>query len=384
MEMNASVVSSRSRRGNVVVLTVFLLIGMVGCLAFALDLGLINTARTELQRSADAAALAATARVLEDQIFTLGAITRTDATTHARAVAEEFAGLNAVTTQSPELAEEDVRVGHYDTSSGTGTVDTNSSLYTNSVRVRVQRTSAQNGRLRLFFARVLGVDQLGLDAEATAAFWAGFRGFQIPEDGSNLGMLPITLDRESYTYALLQQHGEDNYAYNEVTGEVTPGEDGIPEVNLYPEGTGAPGNRGTVDFGATDNATPDLERQILYGLNANDLAFHGGSIELDEHGELILNGDTGISAALKSPLEAIKGRPRMIPIFDTVSGSGDNAMYTITGFTGIRILNVQLNGAMKHKKVIIQPAAMQTRGGIRDQDGSSRTTLIFSPVVLVD
>ena len=89
----------------------FLLIGMVGFVAFALDLGYIYTARTELQRSADAAALAATWRLLEDQIVTLGEISRPDATVNARAVAEQFARLNVVSRVNPELAENDVAVG---------------------------------------------------------------------------------------------------------------------------------------------------------------------------------------------------------------------------------------------------------------------------------
>jgi hypothetical protein len=38
---------------------------------------------------------------------------------------------------------------------------------------------------------------------------------------------------------------------------------------------------------------------------------------------------------------------------------------------------------MATKSVIIQPAPMQTRGGIRDEDGANRTTFIYSPVVLV-
>jgi hypothetical protein len=364
---------------------VLLLIGMVGCLAFALDLGFIYTTRSELQRSADAAALAATWRVLEDQVATLGEISRADATVNARAEAEEFAGLNNVASRSPELAEDDVEVGHYlENDDGTGEVDPDSSLYTNTVRVRVQRTEAQNGEVRLFFARALGVDQQGLQCEATAAFWSGFSGFKMPEDGSNLGMLPITLDRESYEHNLVSELGPDNYAYNPDTGAITAGHDGIPEVNLYPQGTGSPGNRGTVDFGNPNNATPDLQRQILYGLNESDLAYLGGSIQLDANGELILNGDTGISAAIKSSLDAIKGQPRMIPIFDSVSGNGNNANYTITGFCGIRILYVKLTGAMSSKQVIVQPAAMQTRGGIKDEDGSNRTMFIYSPVVLVD
>jgi Flp pilus assembly protein TadG len=383
--MNRQYVLGPSRRGNVVVLTVFLLIGMVGCIALAIDLGYIYTIRAELQRSADSAALGATNRLLEDQISSLAKISKSDATVNATAVAEEFAGLNPVATKDPELGQQDVAVGHYlENVGGPGQVDTGSALYTNSVRVRVQRSQAQNGQVSLFFAKALGVDQIGLDCEATAAFWAGFNGFKMPEDGSNLGMLPIALDRETYEYNLVQGNGPDEYAYNSETGAITSGSDGIPEVNLYPQGTGSPGNRGTVDFGNTNNATPDLVRQILYGLSAEDLAYHGGSIQFDSNGELILNADTGISAAIKTPLDQIKGQPRMIPIFDSISGNGNNANYTITAFTGIRILYVKLTGAMSSKKVVVQSAPMQTRGGIKDEDGSTRTLYIYSPVVLVD
>jgi Flp pilus assembly protein TadG len=373
--------SRRQRRGSVVVLTVFLLIGMVGCLAFALDLGFIFTARTELQRSADSAALAATSRLLEDQMATLEQITKEDATANAPAVAEQFAGLNAVSSQSPGLGENDVVVGHF--MQDAGTIDPNSNLTTNSVRVQVQRTEEQNGRIRLFFARALGVDELGLQCSATAAFWPGFSGFQMPEDGSNLGVLPIALDRETYE-SWITGNGDDNYSYDPDTGVITPGPDGILEVSLYPQGTGSPGNRGTVDFGSSNNSTNDLTRQIVEGLNASDLAHLGGSIQFDANGELDLNGDTGISAGIKGSLKQIKGQPRMIPIFDGVPlGNGNNATYTITAFTGVRIMHVKLTGSKKSKKVVIQFAPMQTRGGIRDEDGGNHTTFVYSPVVLI-
>ena len=65
------------------------------------------------------------------------------------------------------------------------------------------------------------------------------------------------------------------------TKSVTSGSDGWLELNLFPNGTGAPGNRGTVDIGSPGNSTNDIERQILYGVSPSDLAFHGGKLELD-------------------------------------------------------------------------------------------------------
>lgn len=379
---NAKVRQHRSsqRRGSVVVLTVFLLIAMVGLIAFSLDLGYIYTTRCQMQRSADAAALAGTWRLLEDQISSMGELNEVTAEVNARAAAAQFASLNLVGLRAPTLGAGDVDIGAYATG-GLVVQDPNASY--NTVRVRVQRTSAQNGEVALFFARVLGVQSLGMQCDATAAFWSSFRGFKTPSDGSNLGIMPLALDRDTWEDGILDANGQDLYSWDPVTETISLGADGIPEVNLYPQGTGSPGNRGTVDIGSSSNSTNDLKRQILHGISPSDLAYHGGKLEFDNNGELFLNADTGISAAIKAQLDQIKGEPRVIPIFDSVSGNGNNANYTITSFAGVRIMHVKLTGAMKSKQVIIQPAAMQIRGGIRNDGGGNNTHFIFSPVVLV-
>ena len=51
------------RRGNIVVLTTLMLVVLLAMVAFAIDMGYIVHARTELQRTADACALAAAARL---------------------------------------------------------------------------------------------------------------------------------------------------------------------------------------------------------------------------------------------------------------------------------------------------------------------------------
>ncbi len=369
------------REGNVVVLTMFLLVGMIALLAFSLDLGYIYTARVELQRSADAAALAGTWRLLEKQLETLGEIEPSTATLHARDEAERFAAANRIGSVSPELTTDDVLVGHYQFDEE-GAVVADPDLIYNSVQVHVQRTDEVNGEVPLFFARLLGVDRLGLRSQARAAFWSNFSGFQAPSDGSDLGILPIALDENTFNSGILNNGGSDNYRWNEETQTISSGADGVPEVNLYPQGTGSPGNRGTVDIGSSNNSTSDLARQILHGISDSDLEYHGGKLEFDEDGELSLNGDTGISAAIKAQLETIKGEPRVIPIFESVAGNGNNANYVITQFAGVRIMYVQLTGAMKNKRVIVQPAAMQIRGGIHT-DGDPKVHYVFSPVVLV-
>jgi hypothetical protein len=109
----------------------------------------------------------------------------------------------------------------------------------------------------------------------------------------------------------------------------------------------------------------------------------GGSLQFNDQGTLTLEGDTGISAGMKDDLASIIGKPRIIPIYRSVSGNGNNARYTIVKFGGIRILDVDLTGSKKTSKhVTIQPAKVVTKGGI-SSTVSGRTKDIYTGVWLV-
>lgn len=154
-------------------------------------------------------------------------------------------------------------------------------------------------------------------------------------------------------------------------------------VSEYPQGTGSPGNRGTVDIGSTNNSTSDIARQIIHGVNSQDLAqLPNGQLALNESGVLNLNGDTGISAGVKDELASIKGKTRVIPVFRKVTGPGNNAQYEIVMFVGIRVLDIKLTGAMSGKRVMVQPANVKMEGGIAG--GASQTSyFVHSPVWIV-
>jgi len=244
----------------------------------------------------------------------------------------------------------------------------------------VQRTSNQNGQIPLFFARAIGATQQSLQAQATAALVSSFSGFKAPSDGSNLNILPFALDET--TWNNLTTAGSDSWTYNPDSKTVTAGGDGVKEVNLFPQGTGMPGNRGTVDIGSSNNSTADIARQITSGISAADVAYLGGSIRFNSSGVLHLNGDTGISAGVKDELASIIGKPRIIPIFRTVVGPGNNADYSIVKFVGIRVMDVKLTGSMAGKNVTIQPCNVAMKGGIYDPNGGG-TQYIYSPVWLV-
>jgi Flp pilus assembly protein TadG len=373
--------NSRIRRGNILVMTALLMTAMVALLAFAVDLGYVYAVRAELQRSADSAAIAA-AWELIDKDGPAGNETTTGLTSSAATIASQYAGLNHVGSQSPTLASNDVTVGYMtDPSSPSEPIMTTpTGKLPNAVQVRVQRTSEQNGQINFFFAKALGFNQSSADAQATAAFLSGFSGFKAPADGSNLNILPFALDET--TWNNLQTSGTDSWCYNPETKTVCAGCDNLKEVNLFPQGTGSSGNRGTIDIGSTNNSTADIARQIVDGITPADLAHLGGTIQFNGAGELHLNGDTGISAGVKDELTSIIGKPRIIPIFRSVTGPGNNADYTIVKFVGVRVLDVKLTGSMSSKRVTIQPCNVVMKGGIYQQ-GASSTQYVHSPVWLV-
>ena len=251
----------------------------------------------------------------------------------------------------------------------------------NAVRVLVRRDSGLNGEAPMFFGRVFGLTGIAMQAEATAALVRDVKGFKTPHNGENLDLLPYALDKQTWN-SWIAGNGDDDWCWDPESKTITPGCDGWLEVNLFPQGTGSPGNRGTVDIGSSNNSTSDIARQILYGISPADMACMGGSIAFDDDGKLYLNGDTGISAGVKDELAAIRGKPRCIPIFSEVNSPGNNATYTIVKWMGIRIMDVKLTGPMSKKHVTIQAAPM-VGPGVIPSTITGTSSYVYSPAVLV-
>lgn len=365
------------RKGVILVLTALLLVLMLAMIAFAVDLGYLNVARTELQRSADAAAIAATYDLIQSGDPASQA-NYSELETKARARAVQYAALNKVLAQSPGLAQSDVTIGYLANPS-----DKNSQIVAsganapNAVRVLVRRASGQNNEVPLFFGRLLGRNLVSMQAEATAAMRGDIIGFTTPSDGGNLNILPFALDEDAWNNAT--GSGSDGWKYDSTTKQVTAGSDGVRELKLYPSDTGSSGNSGTVTIGG-EQGTSFLESQIRNGVTPTDLGAHGGSLEFNGGGKLLLKANPGLSAGMSDGLTAIIGQPRIIPIYNNVTGKGSHAQYTIVKFVGVRVVQVDMKGG--DKKVMVQPATVITRGGIFG-GGTSKTSNVYSPVTLI-
>lgn len=373
--------SRKQRRGNILVLSAVMMVMVMGFVAFAIDIGSLSVARGELQRCADAAAMAAAWDLVDNAPITA----TPDYTTlknHSRSKASQYAAWNKVLSSAPSLPTSDVEVGIIsDPTVANSAINTNSTGMPNAVRVTVRRTSGTNGAIAFTFGRVLGKFSQECEAQATAATISKIGGFRTPGDGDNLGILPIAADDPSFMN-MLAGVGPDLFRWDPDTKTLVPGSDGIKEMNLYPQGNLTPGNRGTVDIGSPNNSTAHLASQILHGITPADLAYHGGELKFDSTGKLYLNGDTGISAGIKDELATLIGKTRIIPIFSNVTGPGNNATYTIIKWAGVRILNVKLTGANSSKRVTIQPAAVTVKGAI-STTATNTSYYTYSPVWLV-
>lgn len=362
------------RRGSILVLSAAMLVAIFAFTSFTVDVGLITVTKAQLETAADAGSLAACLE-LSQGLGPAPEKTAGEIDLLARQAAVDVAALHRSgnLTSAHVDANRDVRFGqvYWDTNTNSWVKVWGVAPY-NMVKVTLLRHEAggsEDGPLPLFFGPIIGHDTANVSASTTSAIIPG-SGFRVePGSGRTVAVLPITLDVDTWDHLVADNLAgsstefTDDYTVNPATNVVSDGADGIFEVNFYPNGnvTLPPGNRGTVDFGSSGNSTTDIKRQILDGLNENDLSYFGGELSASFAQPLSINGDTGLSAGIKAELEAIIGQSRAIPLFiDIPIGDGNNANYTIVKFVGIRIMDVSLEG--NPKELIIQPAPFVDSG----------------------
>lgn len=371
----------RQRKGVALVLSVVLMFVLFAFLAFSVDTGFIAKSQAEMRRTADAAAMAGCWELF-NQMRT--GVEGSSAYPAVRTVASSYAGLNPVNQSGPQLdttaGSTDVQIG-YLSSLQSSSISNNPSHPFFAVRANVTKSRTKNGEIPFFFGRIFGNSGRDMNISATAVMARNISGFELPAGSSEtIDILPFALDKQTCD-ELLAGIGGDQYCYHEGTNGVTMGADGFLECNLYPQGVDAPGNRGTVDIGASGNSTNDIKRQILYGISSQDMLDLGKPLSLSG-GTMTLEGDTGISAAVKAQLTEIIGEPRCIPVFSSVSGNGNNAVYTICQWLGIRVMYVKLTGSMKSKQVIVQLCPFNCPYATYSTDATQYSNYVYTPVML--
>ncbi len=363
------------RSGHVVILFAVLLLPMLVCIAMAVDMGYLMVVRTQLQAACDSAALAGAAELyqrpvaLETLEYTISPDGR-----RPRELSRQYVRLNAAG-------------GHRSAAAGSDPLDVNLNLDNhpdgdivlgrilnpgdhteqlvpdmdrpNSVQVRIPLKSGHlNGPVSLFFAKALGIHASDLQATAVATV-------DYPV------LLPFTISERKWQSISSGGDG-DRFAYT--NGSVKAGSDGIVELQVFPDRNWdgndlPPGNFGLLHIGS-DSGTHVLREQIDMGPSGWDLSGYGGTLTA----AVQIPGETGVNGDIKTAFvggsadgrryTGIIGRPRLMPIYSDASGSGGNALFTISRFVTVRVIAVKMTG--HPKSIIVQPVeSLDELAGLR-------------------
>ncbi|MBU0617345.1 MAG: hypothetical protein KKI02_06495 [Planctomycetes bacterium] len=358
------------QRGSVVVLAAISMVVVIGIAALAIDLGQLYVVRAELQRAADAAALAGASSYFSDAGLAQD-IPELSYLIDTRSQEVSLANLTRHAGTVLDLA--DIVIGAYDHDYPEADLDVSGSLRFNAVQVTARRTSdSPNGPVTMFFAGIFGVDESGVVAQATAVADDRFAGLRL-ERGFGYPFIPFTIDIDLYNDMVV--NGHDGFSYDD--GVYGTG-DGIPEVRLYPwkhfggdpsdpwddvytvDDSGQ-GNFGILEFGGGGAAA--TSERIRNGVSAAELEAEIGTSELrfyDDLGNPItyqMSGSPGVQAAVADALEQRIGDMVGFFIHDGVTGSGASVEYRTVAVRFGRIMDIRLKCNPSERGLSVQPTA---------------------------
>lgn len=320
----------RRRRGVITVLAAVMMATLVGLVAFAVDYGYLLKIRTDLQRSADAAALAAVRDLIRQE-------DGTQDLDQVRATVRAYAQTN-LEDPSFQVASGDIEIGRFDPESIYSNVVLLNDGTFDAVRVTLRRDGQTNPSVPLFFARLLNRDQSTVIASATAVLQ------KAESFGPGTEVLPFATPKPLWDSL---EPGDLWSAYG--------------DGKLKDEyGNDVPGNWGTLDIGPTGNSTDDLNGQILDGLTQSDLdALHDdGRIPQSEYIDSAvpawMQGDTGLSSGLKQSVTEVYGKQKLIPIYDYLGGSlgGNNVEFHVIGWGVVTVIDSEWKGEVNTRVVV--------------------------------
>ncbi len=302
-----------------VALAVVPLLGMV---AFAVDYGYLLKARADLQRAADATALAAVLSLEPAPNGEQDLVAVRDAV-------REYAAANVGAGFT--VLDGDIVVGRFEPTTIYSNLQILQTGIFDTVRVTLRRDGNANARAPLFFARAIGFGEASIVVTATAALQKA-NGLKAGSDILPFGV-PLT-EWEN------MNQGEAWTIYGD--GKI-----------LDDWGRELPGNWGTIDVGCNSNSTDDLNTQILEGLQQSDLdaLYEYGTIPTNTHINAFyamwLDADTGLSIGLKHSINQIIGEQRLVPIYDTITedASGDNVAAHIVNWGVVTVSGATFHGS---------------------------------------
>ncbi|NQV24122.1 MAG: hypothetical protein HQ518_07115 [Rhodopirellula sp.] len=361
------------RRGSLALAAMMSLLVIVGGVAVALDRLWLDSAKTELEAAVEAAALRGGQLLASDDLLRLEADIEARLE-RARQEAGMIASENQIAGKPVELdltPEGDIRFGRLVRRDRTGEeVFIETTDQPTSVVVRGLHSRSRNNPVAMFLNSVSGNEGADVSALSEASIDNRVVGFQ-PLAGAPVPALPLAIlrqgeegdSRESWKSQIEDRRGADEYGFDERTGKVTDGPDGIPEIRLRSairRGNAKKANVHLFDV----NGAATVEELLLHvrnGWGEQDLPKHLTELRLDQKSHVFETAN-GISGALPRVLKEQIGVCRILFLYDNFQPTGRSGAgrIQVTQAVAGRVLSVKVvkdDGC----ELIIQPGVMTTR-----------------------
>ena len=344
-------------------------------LALVLDKLWLDAARTELCTSAEAAALAAARELVHEDLLS-EEDDPADRIQSARRRAAEAAWKNSVAGRPVELDSSpggDIRFGRLvvDPDSGV-TRFLQAEVNPRTARVTASRQRSRGNPIALWFRGITGHAEGDAVYRAEASVNNQILGVK-PFAGVSVPALPLAIlecdltgnRTDTWEAQIIHRQGQDAYRFNEETGQVEPGQDGIPEIHLHSkkdEESATEANLQLIDLNTGLRTGPLLE-QFETGWTAKclkecggELVFHSGSVWL-----------TSLAALDEDHADGLKrliGKPRICLLYADLepAGKGGYGKLRVVNLIAARIMAVDcIDG--RHV-IVLQPTVLTTRTAV--------------------
>ncbi len=376
------------RRGGASLFVLCCLPAMLLAFGLAVYSAELVAVRTELQKAADATALAAAQTLVDDRTLLDSPSLRRILFAEAAGEADRFHRANPVHGQTAELdlnpdndPDGDVVFGRLGAPRGdrfaAADLAANDSPLSavNAVRVRLDRTRRRKAAVRLPGLPLVGRLAVDMRAVSCAMLDRNVLGFR-PVLRKPIPLVPIALlsdpsgrARGSWEYQVERRGGTDQLAFDREACAFRGEADGLPEmrVRLGPVAPGEvePPNAALLHLGVGDLG--GLARQVRLGVGREHLEDFGGELVLGPDNRKPVPGTTqgpapgtrGYALLQQALAELCRsGEPRAWPLF--VGTDGDSGMPVLSGFVAGRVGCVVEAGEGGGLTFLVQPAVMST------------------------
>ena len=393
-------ISNVRRDGRIIIAMIFLTSVALAIFGLVFNQARLWVIRVELQNSGDAAVLAATSVLVDDDLLR-GTLCQNpsgipDLLDKARLEANIYAGHNPVNARLFQMhlnptnrADGDIVFGTLDQPrSKTFILATNvinasndELAKINTIRVNARLLRSRGNAPGLIFPQFTAQSQHDVIARSSATLdrdVIGFRPIVVP----SIPLAPLALladyslsEAKSWNKQIEGKAGADDFIFDRITKQFTKDAsgDGLPEFSAVVDLDGtklADANVGLLFIG-TGAGDPDrfdeLLRQLNTGVTKKDLQPTGGQFVLQANNQLEVTGDKTWSPSasdLHDTLVALNssGAVRIWPLYCSFNGTNP----VVCGFVAARVANVESLKAGDPLRFTLQPTMISSGSAVTD------------------